>query len=72
MPSSGGGTPAAHPACRTQVAPARDSEQVAPRVTLMDQTAVVASFILKEIDNVLDDLSSEDDIVQHAVMERKE
>jgi hypothetical protein len=38
----------------------------------MDQTAVVASFILKEIDNVLDDLSSEDDIVQHAVMERKE
>ena len=48
------------------------ASKVAPRVALMDQAAMVASFILKEIDSVLDDLSREADIVQYAVMETKE
>jgi phage terminase Nu1 subunit (DNA packaging protein) len=48
------------------------ASKVAPRVALMDQTPLVAAFILKEIDSVLDDLSSEKDIVHHAVMETKE
>jgi phage terminase Nu1 subunit (DNA packaging protein) len=48
------------------------ASKVAPQVTLMDQTALVAAFILKEIDIVLDDLSSEKEIVQHAVMETRD
>ena len=48
------------------------ASKVAPCVALMDQTPLVADFILKEIDDVLDDLSSEEEIVKHAVSETRE